>query len=113
MSSSSLWSIGVSSIVYFIGMNKKALLIIAIVVIAGGAYLYNNQATPASAPSVATSTPQTAPKSSTSVVQKPAADQGAGGVYDSSAPSGTAAQCAACGQYTGAQEAQCLAALNC
>ena len=94
-------------------MSKKALICIALIIVIGGAvYVYTSGPTVTSAPTVATSTAQTATQTS-STTQKPAPDQGAGGVYDSNTPAGSAAQCAECGQYTGAQKAQCLAALNC
>jgi len=94
-------------------MSKKALILIALIIVIGGAvYVYTSGPTVTNAPTVATTTPQAATQTS-STQQKPASDQGAGGVYDSNAPQGTAAQCAECGQYSGAQKAQCLAALNC
>ncbi|MGC9602739.1 MAG: hypothetical protein ABSE76_03330 [Minisyncoccia bacterium] len=93
-------------------MNKKALILIALIVIGGAVYAYTSEPTVTNAPMVATTTPQTVTQTS-SAPQKPAPDQGAGGVYDTSAPPGTPAECAACGQYEGVQKAQCLAALNC
>jgi len=94
-------------------MNKKVLILIAlIIVIAGAVYVYTSGPTVTNAPTVATSTPQAAVQTS-EATQKPTPDQGAGGVYDPNAPQGTPAQCAECGQYQGAQKAQCLAALNC
>jgi hypothetical protein len=93
-------------------MNKKVLILVALIVIGGAVYAYTSEPTVTSAPTVATTTPQAATQTS-SAEQKPAPDQGAGGVYDPNAPKGTAEQCAACGEYQGVQKAQCLAALNC
>jgi|GEM_PF-2608580 uncharacterized protein YxeA len=94
-------------------MNRKVLILIAlIIVIVGAVYVYTSEPLVTNAPTVATSTAQTVTQTS-SAPQKPAPDQGAGGVYDSNAPAGSAEQCAACGQYQGVQKAQCLAALNC
>ena len=95
---------------------KKALFILALlIIIAVGAYFaLKPSGAAAPAPAASQSAAQNAPAAlPENTVQKPPADTGAGGVYDPNAPHGSAAECAACGQYSGLQKAQCLAALNC
>jgi hypothetical protein len=95
---------------------KKALWILALLIIIGfGAYVVlMPSGAVAPAPAASQTAAQNAPAQvPADTVQKPPADTGAGGVYDPNAPRGSAAECAACGQYTGSQKAQCLAALNC
>jgi len=94
---------------------KKVLLGLALlIIIALGAYVaLRPSAATAPAPTAQVNTHAAATPTETNTIQKPPADTGAGGVYDPNAPAGSAAECAACGQYSGSQKAQCLAALNC
>jgi cell division protein FtsN len=95
---------------------SRALWVLAvIIIIAAGAYfvLHPSGTVEAPAPAATVTTQSAAAPAPSDTVQKAPADTGASGVYDSNTPAGSAAECAACGQYTGSQKAQCLAALNC
>lgn len=91
----------------------RALWGLAIVIIIGGGIYYFAGTPVTQAPVPAAPQAPAVQTSATTTPEKPPADVGAGGVYDPNAPQGSSAQCAACGQYSGVQKAQCLAALNC
>jgi len=94
---------------------KKALWGLVIIIIIGvAAYFIFAPASVPTPGSTATTTTQTSVQTSNSpTVQKPPANVGATGVYDTNAPKGSASECAQCDQYSGAQKAQCLVSLNC
>jgi hypothetical protein len=95
-------------------MKKTLWALVIIIIIAGAAYFFLNSPkaqAPAPASTTTVQTQSNAPTSNT--VQKPPANVGASGVYDPNARKGSAAECAQCNQYSGAQKGQCLAALNC
>jgi hypothetical protein len=94
---------------------KKALIILALlVIVAVGGYIALQPKGAAVPTPLPAATAQTAPApASAGTVQKLPANVGASGVYDPSAPAGSAAECAACDQYSGSQKAQCLVSLHC
>jgi hypothetical protein len=94
---------------------KKLLLLIVIVIIAVGVYVYLNPPVAQAPVSSASSSQQTQTSAAAPAPTSTALPSNVGATEDSNpnAPAGTAAECAKCDVYRGAQKAECLVALNC